>query len=167
MLYVHLNPEPGTIARRQFSDIDPGSPWEQMTEEQFATWLESQSEHKSNDAPATEIAPDWPGFLAELLLSPALGAAQISARQILAAELPTADGTRLERLLRASTALNSLPALLLSAASPGGTPELFIGAWLTLRQANLVSPDVASAMSQLAVAYHLPADLIRSLGAPE
>jgi hypothetical protein len=108
--------------------------------------------------------PDWPGFLAALLQSATFGAAQIGAQQILHDELPTAEGIRQERLLRASTALASLPAVLLAAAQ-SGDPGLFIGAWLSLRQAALVAPDVAAAMAQLATAYNLPADLIRSLGA--
>jgi len=110
--------------------------------------------------------PDWPGFLAALLQSAMFGAAQIGAHQILQAELPTATGVRQERLLRASTALVSLPAVLLAAASPGGDPNLFMGAWLILRQASLVSPEVAAGMTQLATAFHLPGDMIRSLGAP-
>jgi hypothetical protein len=42
MLYLHLNPEIGTLARRRESDIDPGPPWVQMTEEEFALWLAAQ-----------------------------------------------------------------------------------------------------------------------------
>jgi hypothetical protein len=109
---------------------------------------------------------NWPAFLAALLQSATFGAAQIGAQQILDAELPTAEGLRLERLLRASTALASLPAVLLAAAQ-SGDPSLFIGAWLSLRQADLVAPDVATGIAQLATAYNLPEDLIRSLGAPD
>lgn len=110
--------------------------------------------------------PDWNGFQAELLQSATFAAARIGARQILDAELPTADGVRLQRLLRAATALSDIGAVVLAAASQNDA-GLFIGAWLILRQANLVSPEVAAGMAQLATAYHLPADLIRSLGAPE
>jgi len=110
--------------------------------------------------------PDWSAFLAALLQSSMLGAAQIGAQQILDAELPSAEGLRLERLRRASTALSSIPAVLLAAAS-SGDPSLFIGAWLILRQAGLVAPEVASGLAQLATAYDLPEDLIRSLGAPD
>jgi hypothetical protein len=110
--------------------------------------------------------PDWPAFLAALLQSATFGAAQIGAQQILHDELLTAEGIRQERLLRASTALTSLPAVLL-AASQSGDPSLFIGAWISLRQAGLVAPDVATGMAQMATAYNLPTDLIRSLGAPE
>jgi len=110
--------------------------------------------------------PDWPAFLAALLQSATFGAAQIGAQQILHDDLPTAEGIRQERLLRASTALSSLPAVLLAAAS-SGDPSLFVGAWLSLRQAGLVTPDVATGLAQLATAYNLPTDLIRSLGAPD
>jgi hypothetical protein len=110
--------------------------------------------------------PDWSTFLQELLQSPMLGAAQLGAQAIIGAELPAADGERRERLLRANTALASLPAVLLAAASPGGDPGLFVGAWLILRQASLVSPEIAAAIAQLAVGCHLPEELVRSLGAP-
>jgi hypothetical protein len=110
--------------------------------------------------------PDWPGFQTQLLQSEAFAAARIAARQILEAELPTAEGVRLQRLLRAATALSDIGAVVLAAASQND-PSLFIGAWLILRQANLVSPEVAAGMAQIATDYHLPADLIRSLGAPE
>jgi hypothetical protein len=115
--------------------------------------------------PASSPNPNWSGFLAELLQSEMFGAAQIGANQILQAELPMATGVRQQRLLRASTALVSLPAVLLAAASPGGDPNLFMGAWLILRQADLVSPEVAAGMTQLATAFYLPGDMIRSLGA--
>ena len=110
--------------------------------------------------------PDWNGFQAELLQSATFAAARIGARQILDAELPTANGVRLQRLLRAATALSDIGAVVLAAASQNDA-ALFIGAWLILRQANLVSPEVAAGMAQLATAYHLPDDLIRALGAPE
>ena len=117
-------------------------------------------------APIPASAPDWSGFQAELLQSATFAAARIEARQILDSELPTAEGVRLQRLLRAATALSDIGAVVLAAASQND-PSLFIGAWLILRQANLVSPEVAIGMTQIATAYHLPADLIRSLGAPE
>jgi hypothetical protein len=109
-------------------------------------------------------APDWPGFQAELLQSASFAAARIGARQALELELPTAEGVRQQRLLRASTALSALDAAVLGAASDQSP---FIRAWLNLRKADLVSPDVAAGMAQIATAYHLPSDLIRSLGAPE
>jgi hypothetical protein len=40
-------------------------------------------------------------------------------------------------------------------------------AWISLRQADLVDPEVATGMAQLAAGYNLPQDLIRSLGAPD
>ena len=109
--------------------------------------------------------PDWPGFLAALLQSSSFAAAQIQARQVIDTELPTATGVRLERLLVAWTSLNVLSGVLLKAES--GDSSLFVGAWLKLRQAQLVSPDIATAMTELATAYNLPEDLIRSLGAPD
>ena len=45
------------------------------------------------------------------------------------------------------------------------TPQVAIG--LILRHANLVSPEVAIGMTEIATAYHLPEGLIRSLGVPE
>lgn len=111
-------------------------------------------------------ASDWRSFQAQLLQSDSFAAALIGAQQILESELPTAEGVRLQRLLRASIALSNIGALVL-AASAQNDPTLFIGAWLVLRQANLVSPGVATGMAQLATACHLPLDLIRSLGAPD
>jgi hypothetical protein len=115
---------------------------------------------------ANRPAPDWPGFQTQLLQSEAFAAARIGARQILDAELPTAEGLRQQRLLRAATALSDIGAVVLAAASQND-PGLFIGAWMILRQANLVSPEVAAGMAQIATAYHLPPELIRSLGAPD
>ena len=115
---------------------------------------------------ANRPAPDWPGFQTQLLQSEAFAAARIGARQILEAELPTAEGVRQQRLLRAATALSDIGAVVLAAASQND-PGLFIGAWLILRQANLVSPEIAAGMAQIATAYHLPPELIRSLGAPD
>ena len=109
--------------------------------------------------------PDWPGFLAALLQSSNFAAAQIGARYAIDTELPTATGVRLDRLLMAWTSLNVLSGVLLKAES--GDSSLFIGAWLRLRQAQLVSTDIATAMTELAAAHNLPADLIRSLGAPD
>jgi hypothetical protein len=109
-------------------------------------------------------APDWPRFQAELLQSAPFAAARIGAQQALGLELPTSEGVRQQRLLRASTALSALDAAVLGAASDQAP---FIRAWLNLRQASLVSPEVAAGMAQLATACHLPPDLIRSLGAPE
>lgn len=108
--------------------------------------------------------PDWPGFQAELLQSAGFAAARIEARQIVESERLTAEGLRLERLLRASTALSAIDAAVLGAATDR---QPFIQAWLYLRQARLVSPEVAIGMTQIATAHHLPADLIRALGAPE
>jgi hypothetical protein len=113
---------------------------------------------------ANQPPPDWPGFQAELLQSATFAAARIEARQIVESELPTAEGLRLERLLRASTALSAMDAAVLGAATDH---KPFIKAWINLRQASLVSPEVAIGMAQIATAYHLPGDLIRALGAPE
>lgn len=109
-------------------------------------------------------APDWPGFQAELLQSAPFAAARIGARQALELELPTSEGIRQQRLLRASTALSALDAAVLGAASDHAP---FVRAWLNLRQANLVSPEVAAGMAQIATACHLPPDLVRSVGAPD
>jgi hypothetical protein len=115
---------------------------------------------------ANRLAPDWPGFQTQLLQSEAFAAARIGARQILEDELPTAEGVRRQRLLRAATALSDIGAVVLAAASQNDS-SLFIGAWLILRQANLVSPEVAAGMAQIATAYHLPSELILSLGVPD
>jgi hypothetical protein len=109
-------------------------------------------------------APDWSGFQAELLQSTSFAAARIGARQALELELPTSEGVRQQRLLRANTALSALDAAVLGAASDQAP---FIRAWLNLRQASLVSPEVAAGMAQIATACRLPPDLIRSLGAPD
>jgi len=109
-------------------------------------------------------APDWPTFQAELLQSASFAAARIGARRALELELPTSEGIRQQRLLRASTALSAIDATVLGAASDQAP---FVRAWLNLRQANLVSPEVAAGMAQIATACHLPPDLIRSLGAPD
>jgi hypothetical protein len=116
--------------------------------------------------PPPPPAPDWAGFQTELLQSATFAAARIQARAVLESELPTAEGVRQQRLLRAATALSDIGAVVLAAASQNN-PTLFVGAWLILRQANLVSSEVAIGMTQIATAYHLPEDLIRSLGAPE
>jgi hypothetical protein len=108
--------------------------------------------------------PNWPGFQAELLQSASFAAARIGARQALELELPKSEGVRQQRLLRASTALSAIDAAVLGAATDQNP---FIRAWLNLRQAHLVSPEVAAGMAQIATAYHLPPDLIRSLGAPD
>jgi hypothetical protein len=109
---------------------------------------------------------DWQGFQSELLQSAEFAAARIQARQILESELPTAEGVRQQRLLKASTVLSDIGAVVLAAASQND-PSLFIGAWLILRQASLISPEVAAGMAQIATAYQLPSNLIRALGAPE
>ena len=111
-------------------------------------------------------APDWSGFQAELLQSAAFSAARLQARYILESELPVAEGVRKQRLLRAATALSDIGAVVLAAASQQD-PSLFIGAWMILRQAHLVSTEVATGMMQIATAYNLPSNLIQSLGAPE
>ena len=135
--------------------------WQQVWTVRDAT----EQEIADYDA-ASAPPPNWSGFQTELLQSAAFSAARIHARQILDSELPTAEGLRQQRLLRAATALNDIGAVVLAAAAQDD-PGLFIGAWLILRQANLVSPDVAIDMRQIATAYNLPGDLIRSLGAPE
>jgi hypothetical protein len=114
--------------------------------------------------PPEPPSPDWTGFLSQLLLSPDLAGAQLQAQQMIAEELQTAEGERQQQLLTAYTALNSLPAVL-AAAAPTGGPGLFVDAWSALRQAQLVSPQVAGALTELAQAHHLPADLIDALGA--
>jgi hypothetical protein len=116
--------------------------------------------------PPTDPEPDWGGFLQQLLQSPMLGAAQLGAEAIIGAELPTADANRTEQLLRAVNALTSLTSGLAVASLPSGDSGLFVGAWLLLREASLVAPEIASAMTQLAVSYHIPQSLIDSLGAP-
>jgi hypothetical protein len=117
--------------------------------------------------PIPEPAPDWGGFLQQLLQSPMLGAAQLGAEAIIGAELPMANAERTEQLLRAVNALTSLTSGLAVASLPSGDSGLFVGAWLLLREASLVAPEIAAAMAQLATAYSLPEDLIRSLGAPD
>ena len=162
----------------KFPDAVPLVDWgvtSDGTTESIFLWRDDVLGPQPTDAQIAEWAqlvvppappPDWPGFLAALLQSAEFGAAQIGAQHILHDELPTAEGIRQDRLLRASTALVSLPAVLLAAAQ-SGDPGLFIGAWLSLRQADLVAPGVATGMAQMATAYNLPTDLIRSLGAPE
>jgi hypothetical protein len=114
--------------------------------------------------PPAPPSPDWSGFLSQLLLSPTLAGAQLQAQQMIADELQTATGQRQAELLRAWNALNGLPAVL-AAAAPTGGPGLFVDAWSALRQAQLVSPQVAGALTELAQVHHLPADLIDALGA--
>jgi hypothetical protein len=107
--------------------------------------------------------PNWTGFQVELLQSAAFSAARIEARQILDSELPRAENVKRDRLLRAATVISDLGAVVLATASQQD-PTLLIGAWLILRQADLVSPDVAGGMAQIATAYHLPPQLIRAFG---
>jgi len=116
--------------------------------------------------PPPDPEPDWGGFLQQLLQSPMLGAAQLGAEAIIGAELPTANAERTEQLLRAVNALTSLTSGLAVASMPFGDSGLFEGAWLLLREASLVAPEIAAAMTQLAVSYHIPQSLIDSLGAP-
>ena len=117
--------------------------------------------------PPPDPAPDWGGFLQQLLQSPMLGAAQLGAEAIIGAELPTANAERTEQLLRAVNALTSLTSGLAVASLPSGDSGLFVGAWLLLREASLVAPEIAAAMAQLAAVYHIPQSLIDSLGAPD
>jgi hypothetical protein len=107
--------------------------------------------------------PNCAGFQVELLQSAAFSAARIEARQILDSELPRAENVKRDQLLRASTVISDLGAVVLATASQQD-PTLLIGAWLILRQADLVSPDVAAGMAQIATAYHLPSQLIRAFG---
>jgi hypothetical protein len=116
--------------------------------------------------PPPDPEPDWGGFLQQLLQSPMLGAAQLGAEAIIGAELPTANAERTEQLLRAVNALTSLTSGLAVASLPSGDSGLFVGAWLLLREASLVAPEIAAAMAQLAAVYHIPQSLIDSLGAP-
>jgi hypothetical protein len=116
--------------------------------------------------PPPDPAPDWGGFLRQLLQSPMLGAAQLGAEAIIGAELPTANAERTEQLLKAVNALTSLTSGLAVASLPSGDSGLFEGAWLLLREASLVAPEIAAAMAQLAAVYHIPQSLIDSLGAP-
>jgi len=111
--------------------------------------------------------PNWTGFLAELRQSVSFEASRLGALQIIQSEISTAEETRRDRLLKASTALNNLGAILLAAGNENYGPDLFIGAWLSLRQAGLIAPEVAIGMAQLATTYNMPPDLIRSLGAPD
>jgi hypothetical protein len=117
--------------------------------------------------PVVPLPPNWTGFLAELLQSVSFEASRLGALQIIQSEISTAEGTRRDRLLKASTALNNLGAILLAAGNENYGPGLFIGAWLSLRQAGLIAPEVAIGMAQLATTYNMPPDLIRSLGAPD
>jgi hypothetical protein len=117
--------------------------------------------------PTPELAPDWGGFLQQLLQSPMLGAAQLGAEAIIGAELPTANAERTEQLLRAVNALTGLTSGLAVASLPSGDSGLFVGAWLLLREASLVAPEIAAAMAQLAAVHHIPQSLIDSLGAPD
>jgi hypothetical protein len=112
-------------------------------------------------------APNWAGFLQELLVTPMLAAAQLGAEAIIGTELPTANDARRAQLLRAVNALGALTGGLAIASLPAGDPGLFVGAWQLLREASLVAPEIATAMAQLAAAYHLPQALIDSLGAPD
>ena len=114
----------------------------------------------------TPPTPNWTGFLAELLQSVTFEASRLGALQIIQSEISSAEGTRRDRLLKASTALNNLGAILLAAGNENYGPDLFIGAWLSLRQAGLIAPEVAIGMTQLATTFNMPPDLIRSLGAP-
>jgi hypothetical protein len=113
-----------------------------------------------------QIQANWQGFQTALLQSAEFAAARLLAQQILESELPAAEGVRQQRLLKASTVLADIGAIVL-AAGERNDPNLFIRAWLILRQADLVSPEVAAGMAQIATACNLPADLIDSLGAPE
>jgi hypothetical protein len=128
----------------------------------FATTEQAESFFEING----QTQADWQGFQTALLQSAEFAAARIQAQQIIQSELRTAEGTRQQRLLRAATALNDIGAIVL-AAGEQNNPTMFIGAWLILRQANLVSVDVATGMEQIAIACNLPADLIDSLGAPD
>ena len=117
--------------------------------------------------PPPDPAPNWAGFLQQLLVTPTLAAAQLGAEAIIGAELPTANDARRVQLLRAVNALGALTGGLAIASLPAGDPGLFVGAWQLLREASLVAPEIAAAMAQLAAAYHLPQALIDSLGAPD
>ena len=137
--------------------------WRQVWPVRDATEQEIEEYDAANQPPPP--AADWVGFQTELLQSATFSAARIQARQIIESELPTAEGVRQQRLLRAATALSDIGAVVLAAASQQD-PSLFIGAWLILRQAHLVSPEVATGMAQIATAYNLPPNLTQSLGAP-
>jgi hypothetical protein len=117
--------------------------------------------------PPPDPAPNWAGFLQQLLLTPMLAAAQLGAEAIINTELPTANEVRRVQLLRAVNALGSLTGGLAIASLPTGDSGLFVGAWQLLQEASLVAPEIAAAMAQLAAAYHLPQALIDSLGAPD
>jgi hypothetical protein len=117
--------------------------------------------------PPAPPSPDWPGFLTAIQSSPDLAAALRGAKLIVNNEVDTATGERKSRLLLAYMALESLSTVLLASRDPESGPELFRGAWIRLRRAELVSPEVSIAMTQLATFYNLPENLIRSLNAPE
>ena len=137
--------------------------WQRVWPVRDATAAEIEEYDAANQPPPP--AADWVGFQTELLQSATFSAARIQARQIIESELSTAEGVRQQRLLRAATALSDIGAVVLAAASQQN-PSLFIGAWMILRQAHLVSPEVATGMMQIATAYNLPPNLIQSLGAP-
>ena len=159
-------PNPDYLAQFNAVKVRSDAPFDPLTQilESCAPYLLNGEVFNTIAAPIPLLAPDWPGFQAELLQSATFAAARIGARQIVESEIPTAEGVRLERLLRASTALSAMDAAVLGAATDQSP---FVRAWLNLRQASLVSPEVAIGMTQIATAHHLPADLIRALGAPE
>jgi len=153
MLYVYLNPEPGTAARRQNSDIDPGPPWVPMTESDFDEWLAAQ--------PAPPPPPDQPeepnvlGFFAELSENPAI-ATPIG--DVLAQMLQPRPGNPAHRP-QAALGLG----VGMGQIAMANDPRTFLQSWHQVTSLGIIPPELITSVQSLAEKYHLPADFVAAL----
>ena len=97
--------------------------------------------------PPVPPAPDWRTFKRTLLAHPAIKA--------LLSEALSEDP---------AAALSLPTTLLLTAATNAADPDDFRGAWLALRQQNLVSPELLQEVRGLALQLHLPDAFVAALG---
>lgn len=139
---IHPTPQP-TLNSPRTERLEEGPPaqgedgtWRQTwtvrqaTEEEIAAYDE-------NNRPT----PDWARFKGTLLGDADIAAAMGSA------------------MAQAPTAVLVLPPALMAAASGQGFAD-FRGAWLSLRRASLVSTEILTMVTALAIDCNLPADFV-------
>jgi hypothetical protein len=152
MLYVHLNPEPGTSARRQESDIDPGPPWVQMTEEAFAEWLAAQP---VPPPPLDQPEPNVLGFFAELSENPAIATPIGDVLAQMLQPRPNNPAHKPQAALGLGVGMGQIAMV--------NDPRTFLQSWHQAISLDIITPELIASVQSLAEKYHLPADFVAAL----
>ena len=141
--HANVNPTPQPERNPRTERLEEGPPvqgedgiWRQTWTVREATEEEIAAYDESN-----RPAPDWARFKGTLLGDADIAAAMGSA------------------MTQVPTAILVLPAALIAAASGQGFAD-FRSAWLLLRRARLVSSEILTRVTALAIDCNLPADFI-------